>query len=207
VSDAVTRPWVARGAWDGVAAAGRHGCDRGEPGVRVSPREGLKLATVIGHRDRSAEVDRLLSEALGAEPPRTPKVARGPDGDLIWSGPDQWLLASRSAELMRQVAARLAGVAAVSDQSDARAVLRLSGPQIRSVFAKGCMIDLHPRVFRPGDVALTSIAHVGVQLWQIDDGPSYELAVFRSMAMSFWSWFKASAAEYGYEIVAGDACN
>jgi hypothetical protein len=25
--------------------------------------------------------------------------------------------------------------------------------------------------------------------------------------MSFWSWFNASAAEYGYEIVAGDACN
>jgi sarcosine oxidase subunit gamma len=207
VSDALTRPWAARGAWDGGVAAGRYGCDRGEPGVLVSPRQGLKLATIIGHRGRAAEVDRLLSEALGAEPPRTPKVARGPDGDLIWSGPDQWLLASRSAEPMRQVAARIAGVAAVSDQSDGRAILRLWGPQIRNVLAKGCLIDLHPRVFRPGDVALTSIAHIGVQLWQIDDGPSYELAVFRSMAMSFWSWFEAAAAEDGYEIVAGDARN
>jgi methylglutamate dehydrogenase subunit D len=207
VSDALPGRWAARGAWDGVILAGRHGCDRGEPGVRASAYEGLKLATIIGHRGRAAEVDRLLSEALGAKPPRTPKVARGPDGDLIWSGPDQWLLASRSAELMRQIAARLVGVAAVSDQSDARALLRLWGPQIRNVLAKGCLIDLHPRVFRPGDVALTSIAHIGVQLWQIDDGPSYELAVFRSMAMSFWSWFEAAAAEYGYEIVAGDACN
>ena len=68
-------------------------------------------------------------------------------------------------------------------------------------------IDLHPRVFRPGDVALTAIAHIGVQLWQLDDGPTYELAVFRSMAMSFWSWFEGAAAEYGYEIIAGDPRN
>ena len=207
MSDAPTPPWAARGAWYGVVAAGRHGCDRGEPGVRASPREGLNLATVIGHRSRSAELDRLLFEALGAEPPRTPQVVRASDGELIWSGPDQWLLASCSAEVMRQVAARLAGVAAVSDQSDARAVLRLWGPQIRNVLAKGCLIDLHPRAFRPGDVALTSIAHIGVQLWQIDDGPTYELAVYRSMAMSFWSWFEGAAAEYGYEIIVGDGRN
>ena len=207
MSDALPRPWAARGAWDGVIAAGRQGCDRGEPGVRVSPREGLHLATIIGHRARSAELDRLLFEALGAEPPKTAQVARASDGDLIWSGPEQWLLASPSAELMRQIAARLAGVAAVSDQSDARAVLRLWGPQIRNVLAKGCLIDLHPRVFRPGDVALTAIAHIGVQLWQLDDGPTYELAVFRSMAMSFWSWFEGAAAEYGYEVIAGDPRN
>ncbi|HEX5868503.1 MAG TPA: sarcosine oxidase subunit gamma family protein [Beijerinckiaceae bacterium] len=207
MSDAPTAPWAARGAWYGVVAAGRHGCDRSEPGVRASPREGLNLATIIGHRGRSAELDRLLFEALGAEPPRTPQVVRASDGELIWSGPDQWLLASRSAELMRQVAARLAGVAAVSDQSDARAVLRLWGPQIRNVLAKGCLIDLHPRAFRPGDVALTSIAHIGVQLWQIDDGSTYELAVYRSMALSFWSWFEGAAAEYGYEIIVGDGRN
>lgn len=200
MSSASIQRWTARGAWDGVIVEGRHGCDRGAPGVRVSPREGLRLATIIGHRDRSGELDRILSELLGAKPPRTPTVSQGRNARLIWSGPDRWLFASESGEVMRQVITKLAGAAAVSDQSDARAVLRLWGPQVRNVLAKGCLIDLHPRAFRPGDVALTSIAHIGVQLWQIDDGPTYDLAVFRSMAMSFWSWFQASAAEYGYEV-------
>ena len=41
--------------------------------------------------------------------------------------------------------ARALGVAAVSDQSDARLVLRVSGPRVRDVLAKGVPVDLHPR--------------------------------------------------------------
>jgi sarcosine oxidase subunit gamma len=80
-------------------------------------------------------------------------------------------------------------------------VLRLSGRNIRDALAKGCLIDLHPRAFRPGDVALTSIAHISVQLWVVDEA-TFELAVPRSMAMSFWSWLRASAAPYGVEVAA-----
>ena len=62
-------------------------------------------------------------------------------------------------------------------------------------------IDLHPRAFKPGDTAVTCVAHIGVQLWQIDDAPTYEFAVARSLAQSFWHWLEASAAEYGLDLV------
>jgi sarcosine oxidase subunit gamma len=70
------------------------------------------------------------------------------------------------------------------------------------MLAKGCMVDLHPSAFPPGAAALTSIAHIGVHLWRIDerlDGgdPAFDLLVARSMAASFWSWAAASAAEFG----------
>ncbi len=57
----------------------------------------------------------------------------------------------------------------MSNQSDARAALRLSGPHVRDMLAKGCMIDLHPSVFPPGAAAMTSIAHIGVHLWRLDN--------------------------------------
>ena len=41
-----------------------------------------------------------------------------------------------------------------SDQSDSRLVLRLSGPRVRDVLAKGVPVDLHPKAFKPGDVAM-----------------------------------------------------
>jgi len=91
--------------------------------------------------------------------------------------------------------------AAVSDQSDARLVLRLSGPKLRDVLAKGVPIDLHPNVFKPGDVATTLVAYIGVQLDRIDEA-SFQLTAPRSMAGSLWSWLSASAAEFGYEVVA-----
>ena len=68
------------------------------------------------------------------------------------------------------------------------------------MLAKGCSLDLHPRVFKPGDAATTPIALIDCQLWQIDDTPSYDLAVPSSFAESFWSWLTASAAEYGYAV-------
>ena len=78
---------------------------------------------------------------------------------------------------------------------------RVSGPKTRQVLAKGISLDLDARVFKPGDVALTLAEHIAVQLWQVDDRPSYEIAMFRSLAGSFWHWLAASAEEFGYEVV------
>ena len=63
------------------------------------------------------------------------------------------------------------------------------------------MLDLHRRTFGPGDAAMTSIAHVGVQIWQLDDIPTYDLVVARSITASFWYWFEVSAAEFGYTVL------
>jgi sarcosine oxidase subunit gamma len=41
-----------------------------------------------------------------------------------------------------------------------------------------------------------------MQLWQLDDAPTYELAVARSLALSLWHWLEASAAEFGLELAA-----
>ena len=98
--------------------------------------------------------------------------------------------------------AGLAGSAVLIDQGHARAVLTLSGSEARDTLAKGFEIDLHPRAFRPGDAAVTVAAGIAAVLWQIDDRPTYGIAVPRSMADSFWHWFTASAAQYGYRVEA-----
>ena len=96
----------------------------------------------------------------------------------------------------------LGDLAAIVDQSHARILLRISGPRVRDALAKGVAIDLHPSAFRTGDTAMTSIAHIDVQLWQDDEAPSYVFSVPRSLAESFWHWLEASAAEHGLELVA-----
>jgi sarcosine oxidase subunit gamma len=194
----VSEAWQPRDASHGVIVPGRYGRG-GEPGVRVLRRAGLRLATIIAGKGRGEELARALQELAGIVPPAAPKAVHG-IMSLVWSGPDQWLMVADRADAVEAAARKLAGLAAITDQSDARAVLRLSGAHIRDVLAKGCPIDLHPRVFKTGDAAVTVIAHIGVQLWQIDDQPGYDLIVSRSMVSSFWSWFDASAAEFGYAV-------
>ncbi len=84
----------------------------------------------------------------------------------------------------------------MTDLTGSRALIRIGGAQSRALLAKGCPIDLHPRVFKPDDVALTMIGHINVHLCQTSDEPSYEIALFRSMARSFWSWLSASALSF-----------
>jgi methylglutamate dehydrogenase subunit D len=98
----------------------------------------------------------------------------------------------------------LGDTAAVTDQSDGYAVLRLSGPFVRAVLEKCVSIDLHERAFASGSVASTRCAHIGVILWRLDDNagfPVFEMAVFRSFARSLWHFLEESAAEFGLAVL------
>jgi heterotetrameric sarcosine oxidase gamma subunit len=192
--------WTPRSAWAGILPAGRVGLAAGPAGVTASPRENLGLATVIARAGQADELRATLVALYGIEAPIRPIVAHGSGLDLVWAGPEQWLAVSTDRAVVDHLARELNGLAAVSDQSDGRALIRLSGPQARETLAKGCPIDLHPRAFRPHDTALTAIAHVGVHLWQVDNAPTYDVAVFRSLAGSFWRWLSASAAEFGLDV-------
>jgi heterotetrameric sarcosine oxidase gamma subunit len=87
----------------------------------------------------------------------------------------------------------------VIDQSHGRVAIVIAGPKARAVLAKGTAIDLHPSRFRPGQVAMTQMAHVGVHLTQTRPDV-FELLVFRSFAESLFEFLTAMAAEYGYEV-------
>ena len=133
----------------------------------------------------------------------TPAIIAGNDLAFVWSGPNQWLaLGPQSAEA---VEARLGAVfgthASVFDQSGSRVLLELRGSRVRDVLAKGMSIDLHPRAFKTGDVAVTTASHLAVHLWQVADEPVYRLLVVRTWFDSLWRWLAASAAEYGCEVL------
>jgi len=194
--------WAPRGAWAGIAQAGQIGA-AGAAGVTATLLDGFGLATLIAAPDGAAVLSNLVESRAGIALPTTPKIASGASHDAIWSGPDQWLLRTATREGFSGLLEAFSAQAAVSDQSDARAAIRLSGPHVRDVLAKGVMLDLHPAAFAVGDTALTSIAYIGVHLWRLADGPDgsvFEIMVARSMVGSFWSWFAASAAEFGCQV-------
>lgn len=197
--------WMPRRAWEGVLAGGHFG-KAGETGVTVLAHDALGIATLIAGEDGHAALDTAMHEHFGLTLPLAPMAVRNGSRQVVWTGPGQWLLIADSREGFRDDLAKLAGLAAISDQSDARAVLSLSGPRIRDLLAKGVMLDLHPAAFAVDAAASTSIAYLGVTLWRSTDGPEgavFEIMVARSMAGSFWSWLSASAAEFGYAVTAG----
>ncbi|WP_158807279.1 sarcosine oxidase subunit gamma [Beijerinckia sp. L45] len=200
MSDSAPTTWQQRSGWAGVTQTGRFGRAGGDPGVRLDLLGRQALATIIVRPGEEAALDRLMQERLGVALPATGRAAFASAGSLVWSAPGQWLVMGPAASALADLPQRLAGVAAVTDQSDGRALVRVGGADARALLAKGVSIDLHPSVFAAGATAVTSVAHINIQLWQVDDAPTYVLAVPRGFAGSFWSWLTAAAAEYGYDV-------
>ncbi|WP_018045588.1 sarcosine oxidase subunit gamma family protein [Methylobacterium sp. 88A] len=200
MSDGIETTWRPRSAWTGIAPVGRHGRLGGEPGLILTLREDFALATLIAVKGRTDALRQVLDERFGWSLPDTGTTSLTGERGLVWSGPDQWLALFETRREMAGLVQALQGLAAVTDQSDARAIVRVSGPDARAFLAKGLAIDLHPRAFQPGQVAVTALAHMGVQVWQRDGSPTYDLAVARSFAGSVWSWLTHAADEFDYDV-------
>jgi sarcosine oxidase subunit gamma len=202
----VSSSLIALAALDGIAVPGRFGKAAGEAGVMIGERVDLGLATVMARKGRKGALAAAAERAYGVALPAGSRFVVGPKAGFIGTGPGQWFVVSeslRNGELARDLAANFRGLASISDQSDGRAVVRILGPKARDVLAKGLPIDLDPRAFKPGDAATSLISYIGVQLWQVDETPTYDIAVFRGFAESFWGWLTASAAEFGAVVDSG----
>ena len=86
---------------------------------------------------------------------------------------------------------------AAVDVSAQRTTLRLRGAHARDVLAKGCSLDLHPRVFGPGAAAQTMLALAAVVLIPLDDkGTDYRIIVRSSFAGYLADWLLDAVEEF-----------
>jgi sarcosine oxidase subunit gamma len=172
-----------------------------EPGVRLTEVCDLALATIIARHGCAPALATHVREQFGVELPFGPRRIEERDIAFTWSGINQWLVCGEgtASELLSRLR-ELDLFAAISDHSDAWAIVRLAGPRARQTLAKGLAIDLHPRSFKVGDCALTMIGHIRAHIWQVDGVPTYDIAVFRSLGESFVHWLTDAAAEFGYRI-------
>lgn len=175
-------------------------------GVVATDRDGLGLAVVAARKGQRPALSKCVLERFGITLPDGPY--RGTAGRIAFAGTGEgiWLATQEmGGNVFTTVLEREIGsMAAVTDQSDGYAVLRLAGPRLRDTLAKIISIDLHSRAFKSGDVASTVASHMGVTLWRLDDDPDgspvFEVAVFRSLAGSFWGALSQSAAEFGLAV-------
>ena len=154
---------------------------------------GRGIATVMARKGVGAE---QIGEALGLELANGPAAVSKGAITALGTGPGTWLVTDETAGLdfADRLQEQLSGLASVSDQSSGYVIVRLSGPDARIVLQRGASIDFHPDAFWTGSVATTVIAHIGVIIWQVDELPTFDVAVFRSLAGSFQHWLKEAAA-------------
>ena len=175
-------------------------------GIIACDRDGWGLATVIVRRGQLEALAQRIRERFGIELPRGNFRKEAQHIAFAGLGPETWLATSETGgnEFSALLREEIGTLASISDQSDGYAVLRMTGTKVRDALAKLIPIDVHARAFRPGGVASTVASHIGITLWRLDDAadgtPVFEIAVFRSLADSFWHALAQSAAEFGLSV-------
>jgi sarcosine oxidase subunit gamma len=143
-----------------------------------------------------------VGKALGVDLPTVPCTsARAGDNEVLWHGPEEWLvLAPAGSEQQLATALREALAdehGAVTDVSAQRTAVQLSGTAARDVLASGCSIDLHPKVSPVGTCVQTLLAQTGVTIVVRDDtATDFLLLVRSSFAEYFAAWLVDACADY-----------
>ena len=157
----------------------------------ITTRNGVGMTKVLARRGQAAVLARHFQTHFGISLPTAPRRVACGDIAVLGLGPDTWLATREQGgnDFALALKPLLGGSASISDQGDAYAGLRLTGPKVRQTLAKLIPIDLHPRVFAVGQVTETIAAHIGVLLWRLEDAadgsPVFDLAVPRSLSVSF----------------------
>jgi sarcosine oxidase, subunit gamma len=168
---------------------------------RVRLAEVAFLTQVTLRAAPGSAVAGAAARALHAELPSTPNTVSSHDGiDVLWAGPDEWLVTapdSARETLLATLEDAVAGEhATVVDVSAHRTVIELAGAHATDVLRKGCSIDLHPAVFAPGRCAQTALARAHVLLQACTAEPAYRVFARASFAEYVASWLVDAAAEY-----------
>jgi methylglutamate dehydrogenase subunit D len=181
--------------------SGRHGRTGDAPGITLKIAPSRALVSVMARRDHGDALLAAVKRAFDIELPANPRLVRGGALSLLWCGHQHWFARSDvPADLLAKLTKEIGSLASLSDQSDSRLIVEISGPCTRSTLAKLAPIDLHPQVFDVGDTAVTLLGHIGGQVTCLDEQSTFELMVFRSFADSFMEAILAAGAEFGIEV-------
>ena len=121
----------------------------------------------------------------------------GTDRQLLWLGPDEWLLQcpiGQGAALETALRQALAGQHfAVVNVGHGNTVLRVQGPGAADLLARGCPLDFHASVFAAGQMAQSHISRANATIVCKQAGSHYEVIVRRSFADYLFRWLCAAA--------------
>ena len=146
-------------------------------GLSLSEETPGAMTLVIALKGRQKALSGALKSAHGMAFPAPNRATGRAGGRAVWFGSGQAMLIGPAPD------ATLGEHAALSDQSDAWAVVRLDGAGAADVLARLVPVDLRGGSFKRGHTARTQCAHMNASLTRVGEGV-FQIMVFRSMAVT-----------------------
>ena len=143
--------------------------------TRLSEETPGAMTAVMPFKGQDTALSDALESAHGAALPPVGRSTGKAGSRIVWFGQGQYMLMGPAPD------AELAKHAALSDQSDAWAVVRLEGAGAEDVLARLVPVDLRAANFKRGHTVRSDLMHMMASITRV--GPqAFIVMVFRSMA-------------------------
>ena len=151
------------------------------------------LQALLNLRGDVAVQEQFASVLTMALPQRPNTVVSAGDVDVLWLGPNEWLVKASLVDELRLHQHLLAAVqdqhAAVTVVSDHYVIFRLSGEQAPVILQQASSIDCHPRVFGVGQCVRCGFARTRALVQVVDAVPSYDVLAEATYEHYLEQWF------------------
>lgn len=143
--------------------------------VRLSEPEMTTMNLIAPYRGEAAALGKTMKAEHGLDWPSAGQTCAANGAELVWFGLDQAML------IGVEPSAKLEAHAAVTEQSNAWAVVELEGVGARAVLARLTPLDMRDSSFAVGNTARTELFHMQSAITRVSE-TRWQVIVFRSMA-------------------------
>ena len=128
-------------------------------------------------------------------------VVSNNDTRILWNGPKNWLLVSTKKDLLKNISEAFKEQDfAITDLSHSRAIIEISGQDVKEVLKKGCPFNFN--ILEKNNSINSTYNGIAFTVDVIDDNP-FKVRIFtlRSFGESLYHSITDSSLEFGYKNI------
>ena len=185
-----------------VHLAGDHGNFKNKNAdeiINIKELTNFKIFQIVKFKKNKKNIENYKLSDLNF--PNKLRVSENNDVRILWIGPNNWLALSGTSSLSEVIAKSLSNDEfAITDLSHSKAIIELSGKNVKEVLKKGCPINFND--INKNEVVNSIFNGIAVTLDFINDQPNkIRVMCLRSFGESLYHSVTDASLEFGYKAI------
>ena len=167
--------------------------------ITIKELKNFKIFQVVKYKTSKTNIKEYKIFDLNL--PDDLKVSGNNDTRILWIGPNNWFIFSSSEKLSEEISKNLSNNEfAITDLSHSKAIIELSGKNLKEVLKKGCPINFNEL---NKNQSINSIYNgIAITLDFVNDQPAtVRVMSLRSFGESLYHSVTDASLEFGYKAI------
>ena len=179
---------------------GNHESKSEENLLKVSEIKNMLIVQIVQYKNSTVSIENIDIDSLKLKDEPLSVVTNN-DTRILWNGPKNWLLVSTKKDLLKNISEVFKEQDfAITDLSHSRAIIEISGQEVKEVLKKGCPFNFN--ILEKNNSINSTYNGIAFTVDMIDDNP-FKVRIFtlRSFGESLYHSITDSSLEFGYKNI------